>query len=57
MDKQTINTYNKMAQEYDDETIDFWKDFPRTFLDTFIEFLLVYFATESGGAIKYLGKY
>lgn len=37
MDKQTIDTYNKMAKEYYDETIDFWKLFPRTFLDKFIE--------------------
>jgi len=37
MDKQTINTYNKMAKEYDDETVDFWDRFPRTFLDKFIE--------------------
>jgi len=36
MDRQTINTYNKMAQEYDDETVDFWSQFPRTFLDQFI---------------------
>lgn len=37
MDPQTIDTYNKMAKEYDDETIDFWERFPRTFLDKFIE--------------------
>ena len=37
MDKQTIDTYNKTAQEYDDETADFWNKFPRTFLDRFIE--------------------
>ncbi|KND50650.1 MAG: hypothetical protein ABA06_04285 [Parcubacteria bacterium C7867-001] len=37
MDQQTIDTYNKMAKEYDDETVDFWERFPRTFLDTFIE--------------------
>lgn len=37
MNKQTIDTYNKMAQEYDDETVVFWDIFPRTFLDTFIE--------------------
>ena len=38
MDEQTINTYNKMAKEYDDETVDFWDQFPRTFLDKFVEF-------------------
>lgn len=37
MDQQTIDTYNKMAREYDDETVDFWDKFPRTFLDKFIE--------------------
>jgi ubiquinone/menaquinone biosynthesis C-methylase UbiE len=36
MDKQTIDTYNKRAKEYDNETVDFWNLFPRTFLDTFI---------------------
>ena len=37
MDKETINTYNKMAKDYDLETEDFWKQFPHTFLDKFIE--------------------
>lgn len=37
MDHQTIDTYNKMAKEYDDETIDFWDQFPRTFLEKFVE--------------------
>lgn len=37
MDQQTINTYNKMAKEYDDETVNFWDQFPRTFLDKFVE--------------------
>lgn len=37
MDQQTIDTYNKMAKEYDDETIDFWERFPRTFVNRFIE--------------------
>ncbi len=36
MDKKTIQTYNKMAKEYDDETVDFWDRFPRTFFDDFI---------------------
>lgn len=35
MDPQTINTYNLLAKEYDDETISFWEEFPRTFLDKF----------------------
>lgn len=37
MDQQTIETYNKMAKEYDDETVDFWERFPRTFIDKFAE--------------------
>lgn len=37
MDQQTIDTYNKMAKEYDDETVDFWERFPRTFIGKFIE--------------------
>lgn len=37
MDKETIDTYNKMAKEYDDETIDFWDRFPRTFFNKFID--------------------
>lgn len=36
MDPQTIETYNRMAKEYDEETADFWERFPRTFLDKFI---------------------
>ena len=37
MDQKTIQTYNQMAKEYDDETIDFWQRFPRTFFDKFAE--------------------
>lgn len=37
MDQETIDTYNRMAKEYDDETTDFWERFPRTFLDKFVE--------------------
>lgn len=37
MDQKTIDTYNEMASEYDQETITFWEEFPRTFLDTFIQ--------------------
>jgi ubiquinone/menaquinone biosynthesis C-methylase UbiE len=37
MDSQTINTYNKLAKEYDEETKDFWDRFPRTIVDKFIE--------------------
>jgi ubiquinone/menaquinone biosynthesis C-methylase UbiE len=36
MDIKTINTYNKMAKEYDEETVDFWDRFPRSILDTFV---------------------
>jgi len=37
MDKKTIDTYNELAQEYDDETKDFWERFPRSILDKFIK--------------------
>lgn len=37
MDRITIDTYNQFAQKYDDETIDFWQRFPRTFFDKFSE--------------------
>ncbi len=36
MDAQTIQTYNQMAKEYDEETIVFWDIFPRNFFDRFI---------------------
>ena len=36
MDQQTINTYNQLAREYDEETADFWDRFPRTIFDKFI---------------------
>ena len=35
MDIKTIDTYNNRATEYDEETVDFWETFPRTFIDTF----------------------
>lgn len=37
MDEKTILAYNQMAKRYDEETVDFWNRFPRTFLDKFIE--------------------
>ncbi len=37
MDSKTIETYNKLSNEYDKETIDFWNNFPRTFFDRFFE--------------------
>lgn len=37
MDQQTINTYNRLAKEYDAKTSDFWDRFPRTIFDKFIE--------------------
>jgi ubiquinone/menaquinone biosynthesis C-methylase UbiE len=37
MDKKTVNTYNQLAHEYDEETKDFWEQFPRTFIDEFIK--------------------
>jgi ubiquinone/menaquinone biosynthesis C-methylase UbiE len=35
MDKQTIDTYNKLAAAYDQETTVFWDLFPSTFIDAF----------------------
>ena len=37
MDQQTINTYNQLAREYDEETKDFWSRFPKVIFDKFIE--------------------
>lgn len=37
MDQKTIDSYNKHAKKYDEDTIDFWDRFPRTFLNKFIE--------------------
>ena len=37
MDQQTIDTYNKKAREYDDETVSFWQDIPKTFVNKFAE--------------------
>ena len=36
MDHQTIDAYNIHAKNYEEETEDFWNQFPRTFFDTFI---------------------
>ena len=35
MDSKTIQTYDQLAREYDDETIDFWNRFPHDFIDDF----------------------
>ncbi len=37
MDSKTIDTYNKLAREYDEETADFWDRFPRTIIDAFVK--------------------
>lgn len=37
MDRITIDTYNRLAKEYDEETKDFWERFPRTIIDKFSE--------------------
>lgn len=37
MDARTIDTYNKLAKEYDEETAEFWDNFPRTFINNFAE--------------------
>ncbi len=36
MDKQTVDTYNKLAVQYDEETVNFWELFPRSFIDKFV---------------------
>ncbi|NCN07590.1 methyltransferase domain-containing protein [Candidatus Falkowbacteria bacterium] len=35
MDLKTIQTYNQKAQDYDQETIDFWQLFPKPFISQF----------------------
>lgn len=35
MDQLTIDAYNLQAHEYDEQTLDFWDRFPRTFLNKF----------------------
>ncbi len=50
MDKKTIDTYNELAKEYDEETIDFWERFPRTFLDKFIA------SVKKGGKVLDVGS-
>jgi ubiquinone/menaquinone biosynthesis C-methylase UbiE len=37
MDKVTIDTYDKMAEEYDEETSTFWKRFPVNFIEQFVK--------------------
>jgi ubiquinone/menaquinone biosynthesis C-methylase UbiE len=37
VDKQTIETYNQLAQAYDDETAGFWESFPMTYIHAFAE--------------------
>lgn len=37
MDKSTIETYDQMASLYDNETIVFWKKFPKEIIDKFIQ--------------------
>lgn len=36
-DSPTVATYNQYAQVYDEEVIDFWNKFPKSFLDAFTE--------------------
>ncbi len=36
MDRKTIAAYDRLAEEYDAETADFWDRFPRTIIDKFI---------------------
>lgn len=37
MDQKTIDTYNKVAREYDEETADFWDRFPRDVFKKFTD--------------------
>jgi ubiquinone/menaquinone biosynthesis C-methylase UbiE len=39
MDEKTIQTYNLMAKEYDEETSGFWQDFPSQIIDQFCKYL------------------
>lgn len=39
MDEKTIQTYNLMAKEYDEETSGFWRDFPSQIIDKFCKYL------------------
>ncbi len=50
-DQQTIDTYNKMATEYDEETAEFWHIFPHTFFDRFREL-----ARERGTTVLDVGS-
>lgn len=50
MDNKTIDTYDKMASEYDEETKDFWENFPTTFINEFISCL------SKGGNILDVGS-
>jgi len=36
MDNKTIETYNQRAREYDNETIEFWNNFPKSFIEVFV---------------------
>jgi ubiquinone/menaquinone biosynthesis C-methylase UbiE len=48
MDIKTIETYNKLAKEYDDETVHFWNTFPKSFFD--------YFITHTKGKVLDIGS-
>ncbi len=50
MDKETIKTYNLMAEAYDHETSSFWNKFPRTFIDKFRG------SVEEGGLVLDVGS-
>lgn len=39
MDTTTINTYNRLAKEYDDETTDFWDKFPQCSFNEFTKLI------------------
>ncbi len=37
MNQITIDTYNTSTAEYDESTVDFWSNFPKTFIKMFAE--------------------
>lgn len=56
MDKKTIETYDLLAKEYDEETTDFWERFPREFIDLFAERVQERGVDEAGGEVLNVGS-
>ncbi|MFH2063042.1 MAG: class I SAM-dependent methyltransferase [bacterium] len=49
MDAQTITTYDRWAEDYDRKTVEFWENFPRGFVDRFVEL-------SDGGSVLDVGS-